>query len=373
VTSQYLASGLGVWVATISVTTLLLIASNAALWLVVPLLLAIILFYLLNPIVRRLVLAGISREAAAGWVAGGFAVVAIAAMIPAAPWLAGQSVSGEESFNRYLDGGRLLLDRTLAALESRFGFLQRMNFQAEVARKMAVLGQTFVEKELATLLLAVAIWLPALLLAPFFTFFFLRDGRRFLKMLGNAVPNAFFERTIHMVDLVHNTARQYFRGLLKLTVIDTVMLAFGLWIIGVPGALALGLLCAVLAWVPLVGSVIGCVVVVLVVATDMPNEPWAVYAAVALFLVVRMLDDFVFAPLTVGRSMRMHPLPAVLMIFIGGAVAGVAGLLLALPLTGVVSAVTGTIGGVVNNPRLRARHAFARSLRARRINADLRL
>ena len=371
--SRYLASGLVVWVATIGVTTLLLMASNQVLWLVVPFLLAIILFYLLNPIVRRLVLAGIGRDAAASLVAGGFALLAVAVMIPTLPWLAGQTVSGEESLNRYLDGGGLLLDRTLAALQSQFGFLQRMNFHAEVGRRIADFGETFVEKQLAPTLLTAALWVPALLLAPFFTFFFLRDGRRFLKMLGSAVPNAFFERTIYMVDLVHGTAREYFRGLLKLTIIDTVCLAIGLWLIGVPGALALGLLCAVLAWVPLVGSVIGCIVVVLVAATDLPGEPWIVYAALALFIIVRMLDDFVFAPLTIGRSMQMHPLPTVVMIFVGGAVAGVPGLLLALPLTGVVSVVAGIVGGVVNDPRLRARHAFAKALRAKRINADLRV
>ena len=89
-----------------------------------------------------------------------------------------------------------------------------------------------------------------------------------------------------------------------------------------PGALVLGLMAAVLAWVPFVGSVIGCVIVVLVAATDFPADPWVVYAAVALFLFVRLLDDFVFMPLTVGRSLHMHPLPTVLLIFVGGAVAG---------------------------------------------------
>jgi len=372
-TSRYLASGPLVWVAIFAFTTLLLVASTKALWLVVPLLLAVILYYMLYPIVRRLALAGLRREMAATLVAGGFTLLAIAVMIPTLPWLAAHSVSSEESLNRYLDGGRALLDRTLAALESQFGFLQRMKFQAQMGSKVTELGETFLQKELAASLLGAAMWLPSLLLAPFFTFFFLRDGRRFLKMLGSAVPNAFFERTVYMVDRVHNTARDYFQGLLKLTVIDTVLLAFGLWMIGVPGAFFLGLLCAVLAWVPVVGSVIGCIIVVLVAATDFPGDPFVVYASIALFILVRLLDDFIFLPLTVGRSIQMHPLPTVLMIFIGGAVAGVPGLILALPLAGVVSAVAGTIGGIVNDPRLRARHNFAKSLRARRINADLRV
>jgi len=57
---------------------------------------------------------------------------------------------------------------------------------------------------------------------------------------------------------VDGTARAYFQGLLKLTLIDTFCLALGLAAIGVPGAFALGLMAAVLAWVPFVGSVIGC-------------------------------------------------------------------------------------------------------------------
>ena len=76
-------------------------------------------------------------------------------------------------------------------------------------------------------------------------------------------------------------------------------------------------------------------------------------------------------PLTVGRSLHMHPLPTVLLIFIGGAVAGVPSLILVLPLAGVVMVIAGTIGEIVNDPRLRARHGFARMLRARRITADL--
>jgi predicted PurR-regulated permease PerM len=143
-------------------------------------------------------------------------------------------------------------------------------------------------------------------------------------------------------------------------------------VIGVPGAIALGLMAAVLAWIPFVGSVIACVIVVLVAATDFPSDPWVVYAAIGLFLSVRLLDDFVFMPLTVGRSLHMHPLPTVLLIFIGGAVAGVPGLILALPLAGVVMVIAGTIGGIVNDPRLRARHTFARALQARRITADLK-
>jgi predicted PurR-regulated permease PerM len=101
---SYLASGPLVWLATIGITTLLLAASAKALWLVVPFLLAIILYYLLYPAVRRLELAGFRRETAAALVAGGFTALAVALLIPTVPWLIAQSVAGEV-LGRYLRAG----------------------------------------------------------------------------------------------------------------------------------------------------------------------------------------------------------------------------------------------------------------------------
>ncbi|MEO8303640.1 MAG: AI-2E family transporter [Betaproteobacteria bacterium] len=369
--SRYLSSGPLVWVATIFCTTLMLVLLKQALWFVVPFLLAIILYYALFPAVRRLTLAGVDRETSAAIVSGVFFLVAVLAMVPTLPWLAAQAMTGEEAASRYLAGGQGLLDRTLTMLEAQFGFLKRVEFHASMAKRIASFGGNYAQDHLTDALLSAAVSLPFLLLAPFLAFFFLRDGRRFLKFCCDAVPNAYYERTLYMVDRVDATARAYFQGLLKLTAIDTVCLAFGLAVIGIPNAFALGLMAAVLAWVPFVGSVIACAIVVLVAATDFPADPWVVYASVALFLIVRLLDDFVFMPLTVGRSLHMHPLPTVVLIFIGGAVAGIPGLILVLPLAGVVMVIAGTVGGIVNDPRLRARGAFAKALRAQRITADL--
>jgi predicted PurR-regulated permease PerM len=185
------------------------------------------------------------------------------------------------------------------------------------------------------------------------------------------VPNAFFERTLCLLHEVDQTAHRYFQGLARLTVLDTAVLALGLWLIGVSSPVVLGLIAALLAWVPYVGSIAGCIMVVMVASTDAPGDPLVAYSAIGVFVFVRLLDDFVFMPLTLGRSLHMHPLITVLMIFIGGAVAGVAGLMLVLPLLGVVMVVGETVGRLVTNPRLRARHRNARALREKQASADL--
>ena len=371
--SRHVSSGPLVWTTTIAGTTLLLAFLKQTLWFVVPFILAIILYYALFPAVRRLSLWGMTRETAAAIVVGSFFIAGAIAMIPTVSWLAAHAVSGEELLVRYLEAGRVLFERALGLLESQLRFLQRLDLQATLGKSVSTSGEAYLQESLASMLLGILAWLPALLLVPFLAFFLLRDGRRFLKFLVSAVPNAYFERTLEMIERVDVTARAYFQGLLKLTVIDTACLALGLAVLGFPGALALGLISAVLAWVPIIGSIAGCVIVVLVAATDFPTEPWIISAAVALFVCVRLLDDFVFMPLTIGRSLHMHPVATVLLIFLGGAVAGIPGLILAPPLAGIVLVIAGTVGGIINDPRLRARHAFARSLRTRRIGADLRI
>jgi predicted PurR-regulated permease PerM len=113
--------------------------------------------------------------------------------------------------------------------------------------------------------------------------------------------------------------------------------------------------------------------VVIVAATDAPANPLVAYGAIAVFILARLLDDFVFMPITLGRSLRIHPLITVLMIFIGGALSGVAGLMLVLPLLGVVMVVGETLGRLMTNPRLRARHRYARQLREKQASGDLKV
>jgi len=360
-----------VWLVTMVVTTLLLVASAHALWLVVPFLLAIVLYYGLFPLVRRLQLAGVSRESAAALVCVGVALVAVAVLVPTVPWLIGQSMGGEEALGRYVDGARMLVDRIAGTLERQLGFLQRMDFQAEIARRLDTFGNEFMSKRLPELLLHAAAQLPALLLAPFLAFFLLRDGGSLLRTIVSSIPNAYFERSIDMLARVHQTARNYFQGLIKLAACDATYVFIGLNVIGLSNTLPLALVAGILPWIPLVGSLMAGAMLILAAATQFPNELSHVAMTAGFYLSWKLMDMFVFMPLTVGRSIRMHPLPTVLMLFIGGTVAGVAGLVLALPLAGVVAAIVGTIGAVLENPRLRARNAHAKALLARRTTVDL--
>ena len=365
-------SGPVVWAAIIAVTCLLLLVFQKMLWLVVPFLLALILYYILYPATQYLVYRGMSREVAAGWTIFLFLALVVAGAVFTAPGIAAYLVDMQASVEPYILGGLRLLERSLQALEARWTMLANAHIAETALQKIQNFAGSAAE-HIEPVAVGIAAWMPSLLLAPFLAFFFLKDGRRFKRFLANAVPNAFFEKTLYLLHEVDQTLRAYFTGLMKLTVLDTLTLAAGLWLLGFHGALALGFICAVLAWIPYVGSILGGLVVVLVAATDFPDAPQMAYWAVALFIVARLLDDFLYMALTVGKSLHMHPLVTVLMIFAGGAVAGISGLMLVLPVLGVVMVCGETIGKVVTDPRLMARHRHARALRRKLASADLAL
>ena len=352
------------WAGIFAATCLLLVALNHILWLVVPALMALVLSYMLEPPLRRLMYAGVGREGAAAIVTSVFLLLLMAATLALLAWAGARAEDWQAGVERYLRGGAALLESTLAALEARWPAFARANLAASVTTWLNEYFNTFLERQVQPLAVSILAWLPAALLGPFFAFFFLRDGRRFHGFIARAVPNAYFEKTLALLHEMHQTGRSYFTGLVKLTLVDTLALGIGLWALGLPGAWLLALIAAVFAWVPYVGSIAGCLLVVLVAATDFPHDPAIAYWAIMLFILVRLLDDFVFMPATVGKNLRLHPLVSVLMLFVGGAVAGVPGLALVLPLLGVTMVVGGALSEILTDGRLRARHAYAQRLRA---------
>lgn len=365
-------SGPIVWLCVLFATCLLLSLLPRVLWLIVPFLFAMILYYILVPAVARLSLLGLPRDLAAMLVGGIFFILLALVLAYVVNKITMRAGSLQDMLAHYVDGGIRFVRNSMQALEKSFPILHKAHASESVDAWMASNTDNFAQQYVANILVSMAAVLPAVFLTPFLTFFFLRDGRRFKQFLANAVPNAFFEETLFLMHEVDQTARRYFQGLLKLTLIDTLILALGLWTIGISAPFTLALISAILAWVPFVGSVLGCIMVVLVAATDAPDTPLLAYSAIMVFVTVRLLDDFIFMPMTLGRSLHMHPLISVLMIFVGGELAGVPGLMLVLPILGIAMVVGETLGRVITNPRLRARHRHAKALRERQVSVDLK-
>ena len=395
--NRALASGPIVWLGIIVTTSLLLVLFQTILWLVMPVLIAVVAYYLLSPLVTFAMARGVTRSRAVLIVTVLLTVVLVAGGLLIVPKLARASTNWRSKVGDYAQSGVQLVANLQTTLIKAMPFLHHgakhdavtapngetvgppaNPASVDEARENAAAAEAldekvaaFTDKYSGDIALELLHWIPSLLLVPYFAYFFLLDGPRFKRFLVQAIPNAFFEKTLYLFYRVEDQLRRYFQGLLALTALDAFCLGSGLWFLGLSAPFMFAAIAAVMAWLPYLGSIAGGLLVVLVAAHDFPANHFLPYEVVGLFVGVRLLDDFVFLPLTVGRSLHMHPLVTVLMILLGGAVAGIAGLLLVMPVLGVVMVAGQIIGELVTDQRILARHRHAQRLKRQRARADL--
>lgn len=359
------------WIGILTITCLTLFVFKKVLWLVVPFLLALILYYMLLPLSRRMILAGLSTTLAAVSLSGLFLLLMSLAVLSFYPLAIAHADEWQTGLAHYLAGGAALLESLLQSFRAHFSFLQNARFDDDLYMQFRDFSINFSDKYLGAFILSFATWLPSLLLTPIITFFLLKDQAYLRKMLGGAVPNAFFEKTLYLMHAVDRTARIYFVGLMKITVLDTLIMTFGLWLLGLNSPLLLGVIVAVLNWIPYLGPLLGFAIIMMVVATDFPGNLPLVYSIIGLFVALRALDDLIFLPLIVGKSLHIHPLLTLMMFLVGEAIAGVAGLMLVIPILGVMMVLGETLEIILTDMRLQARHAYSKQMRWLAANRDL--
>jgi predicted PurR-regulated permease PerM len=107
------------------------------------------------------------------------------------------------------------------------------------------------------------------------------------------------------------------------------VIGFSLWILGVPLLVPLTILVFLAAFVPLVGILVAGTVAVLV---TLGTKGWiAALVLVVIFILENQLESHLLQPLVVGRMVRLHPLAVILVLAVGGVVAGIPGAIVAVP------------------------------------------
>lgn len=354
--------GAATLVVVVFVTCMLLFLFQKIIWLIMPALVALMLFYCLRPAVKFLVVRGVSHETAVKCVWFLLQFISAVIVVKTILFLLAKSGTWQSSFDNYIAAGQNLVNKTTVSLEKVIPALKSLGFSSQINQQVQQISVSPSSRNLLPDTLLALKLLPAVLLVPYMTYFMLSDSVRLKKFIIKSVPNAFFEKALILFSRLDASLQSYFQGLLLLTLLDTICLAGGLKVLGVPNALWLGLISALLAWIPYVGSIVACIMVVLVATADFPETVRIAYACLILFLIVRVLDDFFFLPLTIGRKLHVHPILSLMMLFLGATVAGPVGLILALPVFGVVAVVGETVAQIVTDDRLMARYRMSKRL-----------
>lgn len=175
-----------------------------------------------------------------------------------------------------------------------------------------------------------------LFLAGFFFFFASTGYGKVLAFGESLIPDAHRELTLHLLKQFDAVIAGFIRGRLTIAFLQSIVFTLAYWAIGVPAPILLGVGVAVLSIVPyaaLVGIPISIVLLWIEGYTGFRGDIWWVLGApLAVYFIGQALDDYVWTPLIQGKSTGMDTPTILFATLAGGALLGIYGLLLAIPL-----------------------------------------
>ena len=170
----------------------------------------------------------------------------------------------------------------------------------------------------------------------FMTFFMLLEGPAWRDRLIALLPEGGQPRAHRMAGEIADTIGGYVSGNLLISVIAGFLTTIVLLIVGVPFALALGLVVAILDLIPLAGATLAAIIVTLVALTDSVT---AALIVLGWFVVYQQIENHLLQPIVYGRTVQLSPLAILIAVLIGAEVAGVIGALGAIPVAGTIQIV----------------------------------
>jgi predicted PurR-regulated permease PerM len=164
----------------------------------------------------------------------------------------------------------------------------------------------------------------------------LLEGPRWVERFYGLLPAHREARWRAIGQEVYRTVGGYVTGNLTISLIAGIVSTVVLSVVGVPYALALGLLVAILDLIPLAGATIAAILVSTVAFLDSTQSGVIV---LVFFILYQQLENHVLQPVVYGRTVQLSPLAVLIAVLIGAELAGVIGALAAIPVAGTIQVV----------------------------------
>lgn len=167
------------------------------------------------------------------------------------------------------------------------------------------------------------------------TFFFLKDGHRFLPWLRSASGGRSGLHATELLTRAWNTLSGFIRAQAIVSLIDATFIGVGIWIVGVPMAFTLSVITFIAGFIPIVGAVVAGALAVLVALVSLGFTEALI--VLAIVIVVQQLEGNILSPMLQSRAMNLHPVIVLISVTIGGGLFGLVGAFLAVPVAAMVA------------------------------------
>jgi len=161
-------------------------------------------------------------------------------------------------------------------------------------------------------------------------FFMLYYRNKYKEFILKLTDGRKHEKTGRVIKEISNVTQQYMTGITIVVFILCFLNTIGLMIVGIKYALLLGILSALMNYIPYFGTLIGGAIPLLV-ALITEDSPRYALGVIILFVIIQFIENNILTPNIVGGNVRINPFFVILSIIIGGLVWGLAGMFIVLP------------------------------------------
>lgn len=213
-----------------------------------------------------------------------------------------------------------------------------VDLQSWVDRSLAEVDYSFLPDAINTVLNGLSGFTISVFSVIFISFFFLRDSGLLERMVMVFVADKNIKRVEKSIFSIKNLLSRYFIGLLVQITVLFIVYTLVLLIFGIPNAVTIALVCALLNIIPFLGPIIGTVLIVFLTMTSNLDASFAsvtlpktIYVLIG-FTIGQLIDNFLTQPYVFSTSVKSHPLEIFIIILVGGLLFGPLGMIIAVPL-----------------------------------------
>lgn len=167
------------------------------------------------------------------------------------------------------------------------------------------------------------------------TFFFLKDGERFLPWLRGITGRRAGDHAAELLHRCWRTLGGFMRAQAVVSLVDAIFIGLGLVIVGVPLAVPLATLTFLAGFIPIVGAFVAGTVAVLVAFVSLGLTQAII--VLVIILLVQQLEGNILSPLLQSKAMNLHPVVVLVSVTVGGGLFGIVGAFLAVPTAAMVA------------------------------------
>ncbi|HEY0680147.1 MAG TPA: AI-2E family transporter [Chitinophagaceae bacterium] len=297
---------------------------------VVPLLFSLIFAVMLYPMCKKLEYIGMSKGVAA------FASVLITTILlgVALYFVYGQVIRFAEQGPQFLDKASELYDKFQAFVADFFGVRRSGSHLQTQLAKLANNTEMIVSSVIGFL----GGFITDVTLIPLYVFFLLYFRDFFLEFFYKIIPSSDKEVIDLTMNQIYDVILNWMRGILIVIVIVGVLNSVGLMILDIEYPFFFGFLASFLALIPYIGILIGSLLPALL-ALITKDSYWYAIGVVGIFWFIQILEGNFITPYIVGKKVSLNPLIAIFSLLLLGKLWGLAGLVLALPVTAIIKVV----------------------------------